>query len=102
MDAHPKRRRFRFRLSTVLILTAITAWGMTIPRCVRHGAPYFVHYLAAAPPPPGAVDRKPGQTAFLIYDLKLNPAVLRPALTLAVFLDWKAVWAILVLLREIG
>jgi hypothetical protein len=28
MDEKPKRRWFRFRLSTVLILTAITAWGM--------------------------------------------------------------------------
>jgi hypothetical protein len=30
MDETPKRRWFRFRISTVLILTAIAAWGMAI------------------------------------------------------------------------
>ena len=29
MDEQPKRRWFRFRLTTVLILTAIVAWGMS-------------------------------------------------------------------------
>jgi len=30
MEEKPKRRWFRFRLSTVLILTAIAAWGMAL------------------------------------------------------------------------
>ena len=31
MDETPAKRRFRFRLSTVLIVTAITAWAMATP-----------------------------------------------------------------------
>lgn len=61
MDETPAKRWFRFRLSTVLIVTAITAWGMATPLSRNNVYP--------------------------------NPHLAWPALTLAVYVGWKAAWA---------
>jgi hypothetical protein len=39
MNEQPKRHWFRFRLSTVLILTALTAWGMSMPLFYSYQTP---------------------------------------------------------------
>ena len=41
MDEKPKRRWFRFRISTVLILTAILAWGMATRPNIDYGSQNF-------------------------------------------------------------
>jgi hypothetical protein len=118
MDEKPKRRWFRFRLSTVLILTAILAWGMASRPNVNwgHGGggpdPMFVKYAAHfsvtlnelpwAMDPHYQVDNfslgftvnRPGS-----YDwwwMTIAPkALLYPVVTLLLFLAWKAAWAVI-------
>ena len=72
MDEKPKRRWFRFRLSTVLILTAIVAW-----------------YMASLP----FYDPDADKVA-LIEGRRLNPSLLGPILAFFAFLAWKAAWAV--------
>ena len=82
MDERPKRRWFRFRLSTVLILTAIAAWGMALrPLFVSVKPGYKGHFVA--------VPAGPYFTAVVP-----NPNLKWPALALAAFLAWKAAWAV--------
>ena len=78
MDAKPKRRWFRFRLSTVLILTAILAWAMS---CWPWLIPVYTFYIR---PKIGH-----GETTWVV-----NRPLLWPALALAAFLAWKAAWAV--------
>jgi len=98
MANKPKRRWFRFRLSTVLILTAIAAWAMA-------SRPWMVEYEEWAygsmsdPPPPGfenaiGTSRGPGGVRWFQIVERPNPNLLWPALTLAAFLAWKALWAV--------
>jgi hypothetical protein len=95
MDERPKRRWFRFRLSTVLVLTAIVAWGMAQRPFVRwygwdrsgdhHG------WVERTPPsglPAWRVEDELG------YYQRSFPQLRWPALALAVFLAWKAAWAV--------
>ncbi len=71
----PKRRWFRFRLSTVLILTAIVAWGMA--RWPLLEEDYYLMLRAIPYPGPS------------------RPFPLKgPLLALAAFLAWKAAWAV--------
>ena len=78
MDEKPRRRLFRFRLSTVLILTAIVAWGMAT------GLPYERHGLM------GTHHMQP----FTSYWWEFNPLGLLPCFALAAFLGWKATWEV--------
>jgi hypothetical protein len=97
MDKKPKRRWFRFRLSTVLILTAIVAWGMAC-------RPYVVHYVEVSETrpqdiPPGSLRAIPmmvnlRRTLWTVHRENLNPGLKWPALALAAFFTWKAGWAV--------
>lgn len=68
-------RRFRFKLSTVLILTALAAWGMAT------GLPYERHGMI------GTHHMQP----FTNFWWEFNPLGLLPTLALLAFLTWKAV-----------
>jgi hypothetical protein len=110
MDETPKRRWFRFRLSTVLILTAIVAWGMACrPYTIRlwhdnlHGTRlYFGPLPAWILDVSDALDRNaiPGLVFWLDKNhdgLKspygLNPRLRRPTAALLTVLAWKSAWA---------
>lgn len=96
MDDKPKRRWFRFRLSTVLILTAILAWAMAT-------RPFFVlvatengRYVVFDPH--SSATLKEGRSLYpdttpMVYDW-INPRLKWPALAFAAFLAWKAAWAV--------
>jgi hypothetical protein len=68
-------RWLRFRLSTVLILTVIAAWVMAT-RPIRHRIVWVGDFSC-----PGEWD-------------EFNPHFLAPTTALALFLTWKAGWAI--------
>ncbi len=86
MDEKPaKRRWFRFRLSTVLILTAILAWATRRRRVACR--PYVVFYE-----PTYVV--QVGNTLYSDGGDMPNRALKWPALTLTVFGLWKVAWAI--------
>ncbi|MBX9790320.1 MAG: hypothetical protein K2Y37_15490 [Pirellulales bacterium] len=74
MDEKPKRRWFRFRLSTLLILTAIAAWAMATPRFV--------------PGPAKLSELWPIPTGRPV-EQRLNHQLAWPAFALAAFLAWK-------------
>ena len=114
----PKRRWFRFKLSTALILTAIVAWGMaTRPYWITHRTSWTVpirynvgpefkltrdHKIKSKP----SVDNywhgykvefvhADGATAYYSGSRRsLNYRLAGPALALAAFLAWKAAWAV--------
>jgi hypothetical protein len=108
MTEPPKRRWFRFRLSTVLILTAIVAWGMaTRPRA---GGRYWIETGASSSHgtfghlPEGGRD-EPGWWTFLLSSttsthrelilyIGPDPQLAWPVLALAAFLAGKAAWAV--------
>lgn len=92
------RHWFRFRLSTVLIVTAIMAWAMATPRTLtidagrsdqleRLSVCVVLGQLFVEEPPGSPIPCR----SFLVV---LNPVVIWPTLTLATFLAWKAAWAI--------
>jgi hypothetical protein len=97
MDEKPKRRWFRFRLSTVLILTAIVAWAMaTRPHVILRTwknfglSPeykWFVRITAATVNPNGTFDER-------CMEVLIPAMSLWPAIALAAFLAWKAAWAL--------
>ncbi|MBX9791118.1 MAG: hypothetical protein K2Y37_19540 [Pirellulales bacterium] len=97
MVEKPKGRWFRFRLSTVLILTAIAAWVMAT-------RPWFVTYveeqstLATDPRLDGSQGWKgvgDGVTWLWFRESRYpNPHLTLPALSLAAFLVWKAAWTV--------
>ncbi|MBX9787346.1 MAG: hypothetical protein K2Y37_00390 [Pirellulales bacterium] len=102
MDSKPTRPWFRFRLSTVLILTAILAWGMAL-------RPFFWKQLdiyawpIGRPIPADALVSKGGTFAegtvvadqYIAYERSiLSPRLKWPALALAAFLAWKAAWGV--------
>ncbi|MGE0536588.1 MAG: hypothetical protein AB7O68_16580 [Pirellulales bacterium] len=100
MDEKPKRRWFRFRLSTIMILTAIVAWGMAT-------RPYFLtrDELIVAPNAPHEVPshfnakllrswKNAGTEFYLLRYCDLNPSLGWPASVLTAFLAWKAGWAV--------
>jgi hypothetical protein len=107
MDAQPKRRWFRFQLSTVLILTAIAAWGMA---CRPYVGLFYHHDIADRSYSAGHIPNDLGDeghwvTSFMSskattgqHGLQLyvgpNPELAYPALALAAFLAWKAVGAV--------
>ena len=72
----PLFRWFRFRLSTVLILTAIVAWAMA---CWPWRIAIYTYYTPI---------RSEETSWFVNRDLRW------PALALAAFLAWKAAWAV--------
>jgi hypothetical protein len=96
MTEKPKRRWFRFRLSTVLILTAIVAWAMAC-------RPYVTVWLYEPVPMPLPGKPLPEAYAYSKSDAGVeslyiphqgpNPRLIAPAVALAVFLAWKAAWA---------
>ena len=100
-----KRRWFRFRLSTVLILTAIVAWGMA---CRPHiGLEYWTNPLTSRTHVVGYIpEDRDGSWRFeasswnvstsrgLIVHVGPNPQLAWPTLALAAFLAWKAAWAV--------
>jgi hypothetical protein len=114
MDKNPTRRWFRFRLSTVLILTAIVAWAMaTRPiwnhrfaegRSLKYRGVYHpdlpkgaqmvrrsTHSFRPAFTPPGlTVDVCDWQ----VDEKRLNQRLIWPAIAFAAFLAWKAAWTI--------
>ena len=117
-----KQRWFRFRLSTVLILTAIVAWGMAsgpffyfeLESVHKPGGPvgeWFVPLRAPqakrVPAPWRPLERWRGVSHQPLLDSPeywdsnyqatgphFNRDVLWPALALATFLAWKAAWAV--------
>jgi hypothetical protein len=95
MDEKPKRRWFRFRLSTVLILTAIAAGGMaTRPYLLT--SERFIRQADTAMPGPSwfPVAGSMGVTLWTVEVRSLNPRLLWPALALFAFLAWKAACAV--------
>jgi len=113
------RRWFRFRLSTVLILTAIAAWGMSTRPSIRCGSMHEVttwdglgvnglrigilfDYMDRM------IDEDAEQSddilAYAEFDIRdemrlywlalLPRKAIWPGLALAAFLAWKAAWAV--------
>jgi hypothetical protein len=89
MHATSKRRWFRFRLSTVLILTALTAWAMaTRPQ-------FHLHHVNGVPVTPefswvvqlgfGYIS-KAGTRDFLMFLMYVPKHSILPVLALATFL----------------
>jgi len=109
MDEKPPRRWFRFRLSTVLILTAILAWAMaTRPRigivilqfrrvASERSFDFSAGYI------PDLVDKEfwmirlysftPSEDRGCFVYFGPNPELAWPTLALAVFISWKVMWA---------
>ena len=102
-----KRRWFRFRLSTVLILTAIVAWTMALR---PHFGLFYYHdivgYWYELGHVPLVFNREAywlvsvasgnpttGQRGLHVY-IGRNSGLTWPALALAAFLAWKAAWAV--------
>lgn len=76
------RRWLRFRLSTILILTAILAWAMAIHPLFQSVKPGYKGRFIAMPAGSHFIAVVP------------HPNLKWPALALAVFLTWKAAWAV--------
>jgi hypothetical protein len=100
MQFAPLLRRFRFRLTTVLILTAILAWGMAT-------RPFFLtrDELIVAPNAPHEVPSRfnarllrswkiAGTQFYVLRYFDFNPSLGWPTSALALFLVWKAAWAV--------
>jgi hypothetical protein len=96
MDEKPKRRWFRFRLSTVLILTAIVAWGMATWPDLAIG---YYSWSGTWQ----VIGRRFWQSSDVTWSVEFERcgivvgscnAVAWPALSLAAFLAWKAAWAV--------
>ncbi|MBX9789622.1 MAG: hypothetical protein K2Y37_11965 [Pirellulales bacterium] len=104
MNEQPTRRQatarwFRFRLSTVLILTAIAAWAMaTRPfvMLVEPNAPKSVYRWITIPWGTIFVEvqRSPGVVDCMRFEKVLNPQLVLVAVIFAAFLAWKAAWAV--------
>ena len=112
MAETPKRRWFRFRLSTVLVLTAIVAWGMaTRPYVVSRTEVWTMLWRPDRTSPTGAVFvPKAGRlqhshelvdgfryyeyTCYAVERSELNLRFVLPALALFAFLAWKAARAV--------
>ena len=101
MDEKPKRRWFQIRLSTMLILTAIVAWGMATPIYLPIG---LIETPIGAPRPRGA-DRvvmdticlgSPRTSHWLRRNGYLKPDIVWPAVAFVSFVAWKVVWAVVV------
>ena len=85
MAEQPKKRWFRFRLSTVLILTAIAAWAMA---CWPSYGDLWIRFAKRPQIPPIP-------TPFWIFAPAATVGdILWPALALLAFLAWKVAWAI--------
>ena len=101
MDETPKRRWYQFRLSTVLILTAIVAWGM-VPQLVDRDVKITGHKIRR--PQGTQIVRTVHHTKPFPHRTETwrerSPRVLGPALALALFLTWKAAWAVIERRRE--
>jgi len=95
----------RFRISTVLILTAILAWGMATRPYV--GLDYWSNAQIHREPVVGHIPEvddeywtleASSRTATNPWELQLyigpNPQLAWPAFALLTFLAWKAAWAI--------
>jgi hypothetical protein len=98
MDEKPTRGWFRFRLSTVLILTAIAAWGMACrPYIVRTTELLVIDDWTQLPNPATPLfEETPGKgvTHWLVDRRRLNGHLAVPAIALTAFLAWKAAWAV--------
>ena len=79
----------RFRLSTVLILTAILAWGMATDFYVPD---YRADMRGLIVKPVPVIYR--GSMRHYQHGYRLNWELLFPALALVAFLTWKAAWAL--------
>jgi len=85
MNETPKKRWLRFRLSTVLILTAIVAWGMAV-------GPWTTLYSRVMWGPD--MQSHPGTIIVdgevrVVKGYEFNPAFGLAALALLAFLAWK-------------
>ena len=106
MDEKPRRRWFRFRISTVLILTAIAA-GMMACRPFVVSVNYDL--LPGYGSTPGAdsdvrivesqsllgLSMWHQESPNLMEEIGLNHRLQFPVLALAAFLAWKAAWAVI-------
>ena len=102
----PKRRWFRFKLSTVLILTAIAAWAMACrpdPGLVYYDTASGREFVAGHFPNDfgddgywtfSIVSSKSTAVRHLQVFLGPNPELAYPTLALVAFLAWKAAWAV--------
>ena len=101
MDEKPKHRLwYQFRLTTVLILTAILAWGMACrPFLAREDYPR-VETVFGDPNQPGwwvaigTGSDDPDAGGALVLRFGPMPALAYPLLVLALFLAWKAACAV--------
>lgn len=118
MDEQPKRRWFRCRLSTVLILTAIVAWAFACRVKFNHGggtysnigSPQGIGFSVTTNHLPWALDHIGlqdvdnvclsaswrDQAAVHEYWLTFTPkSILWSPVALIAFLAWKAAWAVI-------
>ncbi|MBX9788876.1 MAG: hypothetical protein K2Y37_08155 [Pirellulales bacterium] len=118
MNEKPKLRSFRFRLSTVLILTAIAAWGKSLPPFLEERpVTYYRQVLEVPPgapiaygpevkvrngePPPFRHGYQTPHDSRRAWEKTLAPQLRYPLLALAAFLSWKAAWAVVEPRREV-
>ncbi|MBX9788891.1 MAG: hypothetical protein K2Y37_08230 [Pirellulales bacterium] len=107
----PPRRWFRFKLSTVLILTAIAAWEMSLSPYFEEGpVTYYRQVLEVPPgasiaygpeikvrsgePPPFRHGYQTPHVSRRMWQKTLAPQLRYPIVALVVFLAWKAAWVV--------
>jgi len=83
----PPRRWFQFRLSTWFVLVAILGWAMAC-------RPWWVNEFDIDESSPRLVTGDITQGIYLVDKSHVNGQLLQPASALAVFLAWKAAWAV--------
>jgi hypothetical protein len=111
MDAKPRRRWLRFRLSTILVLMAIAAWTMAVD--LRLDVEHRVEAYSPPSPPRSGKYKNSWETRFTIWSfngstiqneswrIDVNPAIKWPALALAAFLAWKGARAFVARRRRV-
>ena len=88
---------FRFRLSTILVLTAIAAWAMACRPYLITTTEHVVKsrlQLSGYQPIPGEEMPVAGYIGFDEARTIINSELLWPALAFAAFLAWKVGWAV--------
>jgi len=103
MAHQPKRRWFRFRLSTVLILTAIVAWAMACRPTFRlqHFGPAAVTATTKWEFAVQAGRLGPnGELSLWTLRVFVPEEMQWPAIAMGAFLSWKAALAVLIRRRR--
>jgi len=111
-DTLPRRRWYQFRLSTVLVLVAISAWAMAYWPWGKSALRSFDYYQPYEPGIEGRIYvrqglglslglwRSPPHTSYRLECEHIPGQLMWPASALIAFLTWKWTWPRVVRWRE--